>query len=484
MGALAIDREPAAASKAEISHLTSSRVGRSAPTTKLRGGAVSCTRPSFALGVGRGVQLDLKRVTSRFAPLAGLALALAAGAALRLMFHADIEWKADEQWSFFHARQMLATGVWPAVGMPSSVGALNPGLSLWVFAGLAGLTGARTPPDLAAAVQAANVLALLAFAAFALVAIPRPRREPWLWAAALWAVNPVAIILERKIWPPSVLPLASVGLVWAWWYRRHPLAAFAWGALGALMAQVHMGVAFLAVALAAWTAMHDRKAFPWKSWLAGSLVGALPAIPWLLEMLRQGSGAHSHLTAPSVSFYMRWFAQFFGYGAQYTLGGKAFGDYLAGPRLDGLASHAMLALQIVLALAALLVLIRVGSAVLGRGRMPLRTLLLGDSPETVLITAAFWGYGGLLTLITVIGAGSYRHYMIVITPIMALWTAMAVIWACQHARRFGARPLLATLVVCQALMSFGLLAYIHQKGVIPGEFGAAWRVQQPGPPAG
>jgi hypothetical protein len=412
------------------------------------------------------------------APLAGLALALAAGAALRLMFHTDIEWKADEQWSFLHARQMLGTGSWPPVGMPSSVGAPNPGLSLWVFAGLTKLTNANKPPDLAGAVQVLNVLALLAFAVFAFVAVPRARREPWLWAAALWAVNPVAIILERKIWPPSVLPLASVALIWAWWCRRHPLAAFAWGALAALMAQIHMGVAFLAVALAAWTVMHDRKAFPWRSWLAGSLVGALPAVPWLLEMLRHGSGAHSHLTAPSVSFYMRWFAQFFGYGAQYTLGGKAFGDYLAGPRLDGVASHAMLAVQIVLALAALLTLIRVGRAVLGRRRTPLRTLLLGDSSETVLITAAFWGYGGLLTLITFIGAGSYRHYMIVITPIMALWTAMAVIWASQGARWAGPRAILATLVVCQALMSFGLLAYIHQKGVIPGEFGASWRAQQ------
>lgn len=410
------------------------------------------------------------------APLAALALALIAGAALRLMFHGDIEWKADEQWSFFHARQMLAAGAWPAVGMASSVGAPNPGLSLWVFAGLAWLTGARTPPDLAGAVQALNVLALLAFATFCFVAVPKARREPWLWATALWAVNPVAIIIERKIWPPSLLPLASVALVWAWWYRRSWLAAFAWGALGALMAQIHMGVALLAVALAVWTAFHDRKAFPWRGWVAGSLVGALPAIPWLLQLLRRGTGAHIHLTAPSASFYMRWFAQFFGYGAQYTLGGKAFGDYLAGPQLDGLASHALLALQIVLGGAALLVLIRVGLIVLGKGRMPLRTLLLGDSPETVLITAAFWGYGGLLTVITFFGAGSYRHYMIVITPIMALWTAMAVIWACQRARWAGGRTILATLVVCQALMSVGLLAYIHQRGVIPGEFGASWRV--------
>ena len=127
---------------------------------------------------------------------------------------------------------------------------------------LADELGARTPPDLARAVQLLNVAALLAFAAFGLLAIPRERREPWLWAAALWAANPASVILERKIWSPSVLPLPAVGLLWAWRYRRHPAAAFAWGALGALMAQIHLGAAFFAAALMVWTLLADRRAFP------------------------------------------------------------------------------------------------------------------------------------------------------------------------------------------------------------------------------
>jgi hypothetical protein len=105
----------------------------------------------------------------------------------------------------------------------------------------------------------------------------------------------------------------------------------------------------------------------------------------------------------------------------------------------------------------------------------------------VLIAAAFWGYGGLLTLITLGGAGSYRHYMIVVTPILALWTAMAVLWTDRGWRHRLARPILAVICGLAAAVSLGLLAYIDGKGVIDGEFGPSWQAQQqPGfvPPPG
>jgi hypothetical protein len=416
----------------------------------------------------------------RLAPLAGVALALAAGAALRLIFPTDIEWKADEQWTYVHAAQMLHGGGWPPIGMPSSVGAPNPGLSLWVFAGIDRLFAIRSPPDLAHAIALLNVAALALFAAFAFLAVAPAKREPWLWAVALWAVNPVAIILERKIWPPSVLPLAAVALIWAWWGRKSWPAAFAWGALAALMAQVHMGVALFALALAAWTWAQDRRAFPWTPWLAGSVVGALPALPWLLAMLGHGSGARLHLTAPSVSFYMRWVSQFFGYGAQYTLGKAGFADFLAGPQLGGFATHLLAAVQIALIAAAVGVLVRGGRTLVGKGSPKVRSLVFGDSPETLLITAAVWGYGGLLTATTFIGAGSYRHYMIVITPIMALWTAMTVLWSDGGWKQGRARTILLVLCVGQAAISLALFSYLHGHGGVQGEFGLSWRAQQPG----
>jgi hypothetical protein len=105
-------------------------------------------------------------------------------------------------------------------------------------------------------------------------------------------------------------------------------------------------------------------------------------------------------------------------------------------------------------------------------------VFLGRSPETVLICASLWGYGGLLTLVTLAGAGSYRHYMIVATPIMALWTAMAVRWTDGGWRRGWARPILGLVCVFGAVMSFSLLSYINAKGVIQGEFGPSWQAQQ------
>jgi hypothetical protein len=414
----------------------------------------------------------------RWGPLGGLALALVVGAALRLGFYGVIEWKGDEHWTFVHAQAMAASGVWPPIGMASSVGAPNPGLSLWVFTWLMQL-GARSPPDLARAVQLLNVGTLLAFAAFGLFAIPKERREPWLWAATLWAANPASVILERKIWSPSVLPLPAVGLLWAWRYRRHPTAAFAWGALGALMAQIHLGAAFLAAALMAWTLAADRRAFPWLGWIAGSLVGALPAIPWALE-LGQHAWPHASQPAPSASFYLRWPNFLLGNGPEYALNHAGFADFLNAPRLNGAPTHLAAVLQAALLAATALLALRAALKLLRGGWLPPRALFLGDSPETVLAAAAFWGYGGLLTLITFAGAGSYRHYMEIIAPIVALWTALFALWTDQGARRRWARPTLVVLCAGQAALSLLLLAYIDRVGATTGDFGVSWKAQQAG----
>jgi hypothetical protein len=418
----------------------------------------------------------------RWGPLAGLALALIAGAALRLGFYGVIEWKADEQWTFVHAQAMAATGAniaqWPPIGMPSSVGAPNPGLSLWVFTWLMQL-GAKTPPDLARAVQMLDVLALLAFAAFGLFAIPKERREPWLWAAALWAVNPASIILERKIWTPSVLPLPAVATLWAWRYRRHPAAAFAWGMLGALMAQIHLGAGFFAAALMVWTLIADRRAFPWIGWLTGSVVGALPAIPWALD-LAQHAWPHGPPRPPAASFYLRWPNFLLGNGPEYTLNRAGFADFLREPRLNGLATHLAGALQVLLIGVTALLAIRATLKLLRDRGMPLQALFLGDSPETVLTAASFWGYGGLLTLITFAGAGSYRHYMEIVAPLMALWTALFALWTDKGGRWRLARPSLVALCAAQAALSLLLLVYIDRVGATTGDFGVSWKAQQAG----
>jgi len=56
----------------------------------------------------------------------------------------------------------------------------------------------------------------------------------------------------------------------------------------------------------------------------------------------------------------------------------------------------------------------------------LRWLLLGETPAGQIVRAAFFGFGTILTLLTVRGGGLYAHYMIVLTPIMTPWVGLLV----------------------------------------------------------
>ncbi len=409
----------------------------------------------------------------------GLSLVVAVGIVLRFAYPDDIEWKWDENWTFEHAQQIVVGGAWPWLGMPSSVNVPNPGLSLWVFAGLFSIFHVKTPPELAQAVQSLNAAALVAFVILAYAAIPKDRREPWLWAAAMWAVNPVAVIYERKIWPPSVLPIASVAFIAAWYFRRFAGAAFAWGLLGALMTQVHMSAAFFALAVAAWTVVQDRTAFPWKSWLAGSVVGALPALPWLFEVQSQHGGTSFGVRPPNFSFFTRWWSQPFGFGIEHMLGPAHMLDYLTGLPLAGHPTYLMALVHIVLVGVVLVVLVQAIRVIRADGWPSAREVFLGTKPETLLITAAFWGYGGLLTLFTLFGSQSRRHYLIVVAPILALWAVLAVMYGDRTVGHSRARTMLIVLCLSQAVLSGGLLSYIHRTAIIKGEFGPTWRAQQP-----
>src|SRR5262249_47746474 len=130
----------------------------------------------------------------------GLLTALLLGGVLRLLWGQDIEFKEDEAWTFDRTQRVGDAEPCPWVGMPSSAGFPNPGMSLWVFLVLGKVTAAQDPVDLARAVQILNVTALACLVLFILRAVPRPEREAWLWAAALAALNPLSVLAQRKIW--------------------------------------------------------------------------------------------------------------------------------------------------------------------------------------------------------------------------------------------------------------------------------------------
>ena len=77
-----------------------------------------------------------------------------------------VEYKGDEAYSMYYARTVGRSEPWPAVGMPSSAGTPNFGLSVWAFVGLARLLAAETPPELARAVALCSIAALVLYLPF------------------------------------------------------------------------------------------------------------------------------------------------------------------------------------------------------------------------------------------------------------------------------------------------------------------------------
>ncbi|HTC22038.1 MAG TPA: hypothetical protein VK859_14375, partial [bacterium] len=203
---------------------------------------------------------DAAMKTSGKERLVFLSIALVMGVILRLCFPGDIEYKEDEKYMFEAAQKIALTGSWPLLGMVSGVEVKNPGMSIWVFGVLGRISQASTPPQLARAVQVLNILGLFILAFFGLRILPEAESRPWCWATAFAAVNPFAVLFQRKIWAQCTLPFFCV-LFWiAWHYRQKRAGAFFWGLLGICLGQIHMSGFFLAAGVFLWTAFLDRRA--------------------------------------------------------------------------------------------------------------------------------------------------------------------------------------------------------------------------------
>lgn len=406
-----------------------------------------------------------------------VAAALAAGVLFRLFYPGAIEVHGDEMFSFNHVRNVLQGGSWPALGMTMSIGGPNAGMSVWIFILLGLVARPVTPVGLAEAVQVLNVVALLAFAGFVWTAIPRKQREPWLWAAALWAVNPLAIIYERKIWPPSTLPIFIVVMIAGWWYRRSWFGSFAFAFVAVLGGQIHPTAAFLGISIFAWTLADDWRSFRYTGLAAGAVAGFLPAVNWVLSYVAAGNSLNA-FRLPLLTFYGRWLTTPFGFGSDHTLGPVEFPRFIGWPEIGGAPTYAVLVLYILNGGVALTLAVLSGWRVLRSGRFSLRLVLLGETPAGRIVRAAFFGFGAILTVLTIRGGGLYPHYMIVIAPVMALWVALTAAYADGGVLAQRGRVLLAGLCVVDAALVVMLFTYIHAVGDIHGEFGPSWGWQQ------
>lgn len=413
----------------------------------------------------------------RIAPWLALAAALAAGMALRLVWLDDIEYKADEAWTWRHVVAAGRAEPMTWVGMPTSAGPENPGMSLWVFLPLRWL--GEGPVDLARGVAWLGIASLAVWIAFACRCVPRSEREIWLWAAALSAVNPLSMLHERKIWPPSVFPLLVSLFIFCWWHRDRRLSAFCWGSLGSILAQINLSAAFFAAGFALWALLAERGRVAWKCWLVGSGLASLPLIPWFAHISTISS--QPRLTTLKWTrlvegkFLLRWISEPFGMGLDHALGNDYL-DFLRQPVLAGKPTG----LVGLLHLAAIGIGLVIAWRWLARWRQDRpasRTALVtASTPTGTICNAAFWGYGTLLTLTCL---PIHRHYMIIVYSLEALWVAYAALGT----RRVGedavrvSRRLLAGLVVVQLLISASFLKYVHAKQVIDGDYGVAFSAQ-------
>ncbi|HEY7329650.1 MAG TPA: hypothetical protein VH592_18570 [Gemmataceae bacterium] len=436
----------------------------------------------------------------------GIVFALLAGASLRLIWPADIEYKADEAWTFQHSQDEEL----PWLGMPSSVDIPNPGMSLWVFMALQRLSGAADPPALARATQFLNVIALVLLVGFALSCVPRGEREAWLWAAALVAVNPLAVLFHRKIWPPCVLPMLTLAMLYGWWNRQRRVPAFLWGLLGVCLGQIHMAGFFFAGGFVLWALLFDRTPHPnpppqggreqigslppcggglglreckcvaWRSWLLGSLLGALPMLPWLIHLVSHPSerpiNPHRWVHAFELKFWVRWCTESFGLGINYTFG-PYFREFLGHPVVGGCPTYLVAVLHVFVVSAAILLMLR-AAARLWRQRPRWRELWIGrDSASAFTQNAALWGFGLLLTLSCF---SIHRHYMIVLFPLEFLWVARLALATDTGPRsiRLG-RALLLSLCCAQFLLSANMLTFIHSRQNFTGtEYGVPYGAQR------
>lgn len=369
----------------------------------------------------------------------------------------------------FNATQTVGvTQPWPSIGMLSGANIDNPGMSVWLFVALARVTGASTPVELARAVQLMNILGLLVLAFFALKILPESERLPWCWATAFAAVNPAAVLFQRKIWAQSTLPLICV-LVWiAWHYRKTRWGAFFWGLLGACLGQIHMSGFYLAGGIFLWTLLHDRIA-KWGTWFLGSLLGAIPLIPWLHYMATKPSNPTSFdwmyfwwLLYPKYWIY--WVTDSLGLGLNHSLGSDSFKDFLRYPLIGGWSTYGVGVLE-----AAMLV----SGFFLFFSAFKTEEFMKGirdRSENGLIVNSVFIASGVLMALL---GFRIYQHYLIMSFPLEWVWLARL-----NPGDSGKGRKLLAVLWAAQLLISVIFLGYIHvHHGVPTGDYGTAYQFQ-------
>jgi hypothetical protein len=307
---------------------------------------------------------------------------------------------------------------------------------------------------------------------FAWRCVPAAEREPWLWAAALIAVNPVAVVYHRKLWPPCMLPVFCLLFLVGWWHRDRRWGALGWGIVGACLGQIHATGFLFALSVVVTTA--TRRGVRWGWWLAGSVVGTLPMTRWLYYLAYERDPMGSNALEPhrwiEGKFWFHWITEPLGLDLR-GIFGEDHANYLRWPVVDGWPTYAGAITQILVGV--------FGAAILGIAiqRWWMRRLAVerpaAPNSSALLVRAGFVCFGLFLTIAAV---RFYRHYLIVTFPLMALWlTRLTLPDGGTDGEKALGRRLLAGLCAVNALSCVLMLSHLHAEGGAPnGPFGRSY----------
>jgi len=405
------------------------------------------------------------------------ALIVVIAATLRLPYGDDIEYKLDERFTFELVQSAETTGSLPMLGMPSSAGPANPGLSVWVFIGVAKLFPVDDPPALARAVQILSVVGIFALILFIATCVPKSEREAWWWATLLIAVNPMAVVFHRKIWPPSLFPIVIVMFLFAWWYRDRRWGAFLWGMVGVLIGQIHMPGFFFFAAFGLWAFLFDRRNVRWTWFVPGVIIGLLPMIPWMIAWFDGTLGSVTKqphwLYFFDASFWRRWVTQSIGFGISHAFTSDEWRNFLRYPLIAGMPTYFVALAHLCMITCGLWILYR-ASRRLYTDRRSFREKYIADqSPTGFTLSAAIWGYGLFIAMTCM---STQRHYLLVLFPLGVLALVRIVMANHANAVRWS-RAILIVLCVSQALVSASFLRFVHDQPTMMGEYGVPYSRQ-------
>ena len=279
------------------------------------------------------------------------------GLFLRVAWPNLAEFKLDEATVVRRAMAIAWKGEFPVAGVGSSIGMANLPLTLYLTA-----IPLRIWPDPVAAVVFIGLLNGLAIAACYALGKSYLNRTVGGIAAFLFAVNPWAVLLARKIWP-RVLPLVIIAFIAALLAvfvrgRRGTLVG-AFAALAALIGLQLEGIAFVPVLVL--SLLVFRKEVPLRPLLIGGAILILALAPYGIS-----DALHGWPNLRTFWNFIRTEESFFSWDALraafiltgsagiHSMAGTRYLDYLNGlPRLWGLNSGMMglLALSLIYAVA-------------------------------------------------------------------------------------------------------------------------------------